>query len=451
MKRNLLAIGLVFAALSLAGCTSGLQPRSSPANPFGWPAKLATDAGFGLESTEAPVLRDAGRILYGLGDFLEGPALAFEGLVLFRRERFRSAGLKFASGAGELVTGVVSAPFLIVPGRNVDLARDADLVNAGLEQIERTPPEAWHASPNDHRTEIFPRGTRVKAHGTALLWTIPGEGEILQAGEESLFFHAVQAIVPGTDYEAQERSWGMIVKDLEEWDSWNPRVRAGTIIHEFVHQYVQIRCQFKGWSIAYWPAYGVSFVANGWEGHWAERTGPRAAEAVDLALRGWAPGEAAALGSRRCDTQLGQIFVTIVAYREKFSAEPLAIEDLLQAGVLAKPGDLLCPADLAGTAGYVYLYPFRGTETPPDSILVYDAAPHPDGSRRVLRCNGERAVLAPPEFEAALREQREAMLPLLAPAIDAARAAAKSAAGGDKEALEKKLRVLEKLRDDAAK
>ncbi|MBI2922070.1 MAG: hypothetical protein HYY18_13375, partial [Planctomycetes bacterium] len=280
---------LALATVLLSGCASGLQPCSDSANPFGWPAKLATGTGRALALTEAPFLRELGRLLYALGDFLEAPALAVEGAIRFRGERFEAAGRKFVTGTGGTVGAALNLPFFFVTGRNVDLARDADHVNAALAHIETVPPEKWRASPKDRRAEIFPRGTRVRASGTALVWSIPGEGDVLQVGEESPFFKAVQTLVPGTDYDAQERSWGMIVRDRDVWDSWSPALRAQTIIHEFVHQHAQIRGQFLGCSVVYWPAYGVTFLGKGWYGHWAERTGPLAAEAVDNALRGWDP------------------------------------------------------------------------------------------------------------------------------------------------------------------
>ena len=282
----------LIAALALSGCASGVGTCSDPVNPFGWPAKVATGSGLALQTTAVPFLREFGRLLYALGDLLECPALALESLIPYRDDRLAAAGEKLLSGAGGTLGAAVNLPFFFVTGRNVDLGRDAAMVNEALAHLEKSPPASWHQAGCDRRVEIFPRGTRVHPWGTLLVWTIPGVGDVLQAGEESPFFRAVQAVVPGTDYSAQERSWGMIVANRDEWDSWSPRMRAATIIHEFVHQHVQIGRWFRGFTVAYWPAYGITFLSDGWEGHWAERTGPYAAEAVDLALRDWQAADA---------------------------------------------------------------------------------------------------------------------------------------------------------------
>ena len=60
-----------------------------------------------------------------------------------------------------------------------------------------------------------------------------------------------------------------------------------TTIHEFYHQEQQMRRWFRGWTVAYWPAYAWSFALHGWNGHWAEVEGGNAAGVVDRGLRKW--------------------------------------------------------------------------------------------------------------------------------------------------------------------
>ena len=278
---------LAFLPLLLAGC-AGLHPSSDPYDPAGWPAKLCSGPGRSFASTEAPLFRETGRLLYAMGDLLESPALFLEGVVRFRPESFRDAGEKFVVGTGGTLTAALNLPFFFVTGPNVDLARDADLVNSALAHMETVPPDRIRIWPSDRRTEVYPKGTRVRPYGTGLLWTIPGEGEVLQVAEESPFFRLAMETV-GPEVSAQERSWGFIVPRRKDWDAQRPRDRASTIVHEFYHQHMQIRRQFMGWSAVYWPAYGWTFLRKGWMSHWAEMGGPNGAGVVDRALGGWVP------------------------------------------------------------------------------------------------------------------------------------------------------------------
>ena len=159
-------------------------------------------------------------------------------------------------------------------------------INEALMTMEQLPPQAWRIGPDDARTSIFPPGTRARASGQNVIYTIPGHGEVLQAAEANQAWNFLQWSF-GTDFPAQERSWGFVVRSGAHWDKLQPRQRALTILHEFYHQHMQMRQWLLGWTLVYWPAYQVTFPFTGWHDHWAEMGGPHAAGVVDRALGAW--------------------------------------------------------------------------------------------------------------------------------------------------------------------
>jgi hypothetical protein len=238
--------------------------------------------------TEVPLVRELGRVVGAAGDLLESPALFLEGAVTLSPAKLGGSADALAIGVGGTITAVLNTPFFLFFAGNVDLGRDAAQVNEALEHMEQQDPATWRSGPEDERTFIFPKGTRVRASGENLVWTIPGEEEVVQAAEVSLLFSASEAIA-GTSHRAQERTWGMVVSFAANWRERDERYRTVTIIHEFYHQHEQLRRWFRGFSIVYWPAYGYSYVTRGWDGHWAETRSGHAANAVDRALGSWSP------------------------------------------------------------------------------------------------------------------------------------------------------------------
>lgn len=277
---------LTLLLLLLAGCNTA--PRQSHVwNPLGWPAKAFAFVGDAGADSGWPLLRETGRLLGAIGELGESPALLVEGVVTLDGARLAGGGQQFVVGAGATLTATWNVPFFVMPGGNVDLARDVELVNEALARLEATPPAMWHLGPDDHRTEIFPRGTRARASGDNLIYTMPGYGEVLQAAEANRAWDLLQWTF-GTDFAAQERSWGFVVGSCAQWDAIRPRLRAATILHELYHQHMQMRRWLCGWTLVYWPAYHATFAFTGWQDHWAEMGGPHAAGAVDRALAGWA-------------------------------------------------------------------------------------------------------------------------------------------------------------------
>ncbi len=226
----------------------------------------------------------------GVGELLEAPALLLEGVFDLRRRTLRDGFAKLAIGTGRTVTGAVNLPFFLVTGPDVDLGRDVDAVNDALAYMERLTPEQWRYHPDDERAAVFARGMRARASGANLVFGIPGEGDFVQAAEQSPAFWMLQ-VAAGTNFNVQERSWGFVVASRSRWDQRGPRRRAITILHELYHQHMQMRRRFVGWSLAYWIAYDAAYPFTGWDGHWAEVEGPHAAFAVNAALRDWTPPE----------------------------------------------------------------------------------------------------------------------------------------------------------------
>ena len=280
-------LALLLFCLLFVGC-AGLPHQSHPYNPLGWPAKLLSGVGFLAADTGLPVVRETGRLLQAVGDLSESPALLVEGVVTADVDKVGGGARRALVGTGSVITAGWNLPFFVVPGRNIDLGRDAEIVNEALAYMETLPVEAWRFHPGDTRTSIFPPGTRVRASGENLVYSVPGAGEILQAAEGNALWDFSQWAV-GTNFPAQERSWGFIVRNRERWDSFSPQWRAETILHEFYHQHMQMREWLQGWTVVYWPAYLATFPFTGWSGHWAEMASGHAAGVVDRALSGWRP------------------------------------------------------------------------------------------------------------------------------------------------------------------
>jgi hypothetical protein len=267
-----------------------LRGRARAARAPREPARLARQGplrrGFAGADSELPLLREGGRLLYALGDLADAPAVFLEGLFTANARETAGGAEKLVAGTGGTITAALNLPFFFVTGPTLDLGKDADRVNEALAVLERPERKRFWQRGNVDQEWIFPPGTRVRASGRNLIWTIPGRGDVIQAGEWSPLFWAAETVA-GTSFMAQERSWGMIVRDRAHWDARGERGRAETAIHEFYHQYVQIRGRFHGWSTLYWPAYGVAFPFGGWNAHWAERTGRTPASVVDAGLAEW--------------------------------------------------------------------------------------------------------------------------------------------------------------------
>ena len=287
--------------VAVAGACAGVPRQSAALNPIGWPAKILAAAGWAAADSALPVLRETGRLLQAVGEVIESPALLVEGVVTVSPAALAGSGTQLVVGTGRTLTSAWNLPFSILPGRTIDLGRDADLVNEALAFLETVPPERWRSAMADPRTEIFPRGTRVRASGTDLVWSIPGHGEVMQSAESNYIFTGLQWLV-GTHFPAQERSWGFLVDSLDGWEDHARQTRVEIILHEFQHQHMQMREWMLGWTLVYWPSYMAAFPFTGWEGHWAEMQGPHAAGIVDRALDYWVPTNAA---DRRSNLQSG--------------------------------------------------------------------------------------------------------------------------------------------------
>ena len=265
---------------------AGLPHASHNLNPLGWPAKSLQWAGHHGADTGVPLARELGRLVGAVGELADAPALLVEGLATGHTGRLLSAGEHCIAGAGSTITAAWNLPFFLVPGANVDIARDVELVNEALEYMESLPPARFRSGPHDPRMFVFPRGTRARASGEKLIYSIPGRGEVIQSAEGNLLWHALQELA-GSNFVAQERSWGFVVGTESGWLAHASRFRAMTILHELYHQHMQMRGWLLGWTLVYWPAYNLTFPFTGWRDHWAEMGGPHDAGAVDRALRTW--------------------------------------------------------------------------------------------------------------------------------------------------------------------
>lgn len=282
--RAVVALGLI---TTLTSCAIR-EPASHRYNPLGWPAHGLTSVGRAGAKTGWPVLRELGRFVAAVGEVADTPALFVKGIATLTPGRFADSGRTLVEGTGATVTATWNVPFFWVPGRSVDLGRDVELVNDALAHLEQTPPENFRTDGDDERPFVFPPGTRAHAEGDALVYTIPGRGEVIQVAEENFLWHGLQSLF-GMNFPAQERSWGFVVRTRGDWNSIPDQHRAGTILHELYHQQMQMREVFLGWTTVYWPAYNVTFPFTGWYGHWAEMESSICAGAVDRGLSGWEP------------------------------------------------------------------------------------------------------------------------------------------------------------------
>ena len=284
------SIALFVALIAVSGCAGSgtiTNPRSADWNPIGWPAKGLQWAGSRAADSGWPLVRDVGRVLTSTALLAETPALWIDGTLTGNSDRLLAASESLIAGSGTVVTSLWNLPFFWVPGRDLDLAADVDRVNSALAYLESLPTEAWRFDPNDLRQSIFPRGTRARATARGhLVYAIPGHGDVLQVGESNAIWNALQWAV-GTRFPAQERSWGFCVGTRAAWDAHDPRWRTVILLHELYHQHFQMREWFLGWNPVYWPAYMVTFVFTGWDGHWAEMRGGRSAGVVNRGLRAW--------------------------------------------------------------------------------------------------------------------------------------------------------------------
>ena len=127
MRTQLLPVWILVA--TLASC-AGLPRESHAYNPLGWPAKALQTAGFWAAGTGVPIVRETGRLLQATGELLDAPALLVEGVVTLDGPRLLSAGEHLAVGTGATVTATWNLPFFLMPGPNIDLARDVDMVSS---------------------------------------------------------------------------------------------------------------------------------------------------------------------------------------------------------------------------------------------------------------------------------------------------------------------------------
>lgn len=277
--------GLLLGALFLSSC-AGLSRASHDLNPIGWPSKVLTLVGTAAADSGVPLVRETGRWIGAAGELVDAPALLVEGIVTLSGDDLVGAGEHLVAGVGSTATATWNLPFFVMPGANIDIAQDVDLVNGALAAMEKLDPMLFRHSPDDPRTFVFPKGTRARASGKNLIYTIPGYGDVTQACEANLMWNALQEMA-GTTFAAQERSWGFVVDSDTQWSKIEPRLRAKTILHELYHQHMQMREWLLGWSMIYWPAYITVYPFTGWRGHWAEMGGPHDAGIVNRALRTW--------------------------------------------------------------------------------------------------------------------------------------------------------------------
>jgi hypothetical protein len=278
----LLAICLLHAA-----CATTTGARALPENPLGWPARALLQVGEAGESSGLPLVRDGGRLVRAVGDLLEAPALMVEGLVVQPGGRFLEGLDRALVGVGSTVTAAVNLPLFFVSPRAVDIGRDSEAMNEALAFIESSAPETWRCGPEDDREMVLPEGTRTEARGKTLVWTFPGGQRRVQAAQESPL---MRWMLPA-NFIAWERSWGFVVPDEAKFLAQDAKSRVTLILHEFIHQEIQMRRWMRGWTLVYWPAYQITFLGTGWRGHWAETHGPHAANCAGNALKGWRSGE----------------------------------------------------------------------------------------------------------------------------------------------------------------
>ncbi len=282
-----LRVCLLSSLFLMVGCAAP-APFSHSANPLGWPAKGMGWLGFQAADSELPLVRELGHLLLASSDLLESPAMLVQGLVSFDAAQLLGGSQNLLRGPGGMLTAGLNLSVFPITGPVVDIGRDAEAVNQALAYIEQLDPVRWRETHEgeDARSEIFPPGTRVVASGCNLIWTFPDGERCVQAAVHSPSF-ALSLWAADVSYAAQERSWGFVIAEKERWDDYPQRSRAVTIIHEMVHQRVQMRRHFLGWTTAYWPAYGWSFVVGGYRQHWAEYGLDSGAKAVNRALQDW--------------------------------------------------------------------------------------------------------------------------------------------------------------------
>ncbi len=234
-------------------------------------AVIALVAATGFDAQAAnfnAATRNVGSIVRGTGEIVSAP--------------LRLSPRALLHGCGRLATGAVGIALSPFAGPDLDLSRFAPSVNSALEYLDRS----------SSRGRIFPVGSRVRTWNGALLWTIPGRGQVMQSAQVSPSFRWACALVHQR-YIAQERAFGFVVPDARDWiGPPNPRQDIQctvTILHEFYHQEIEIDGWFEGWSPAYWGAYVAAYPLQGYNNHWAESAAKNGAYVVDRALSGPQP------------------------------------------------------------------------------------------------------------------------------------------------------------------
>jgi hypothetical protein len=273
------------APLFLLGGCMGLEPKSHGSNPVGWPAKILS-LGQEAADSEVPLYRELGRTASAAGDLLESPALLVEGVLTLDGKELLGSAEKLLIGTGGTLAALINVPFFFATSGVIDIGGEAALVNDALAHMETIEPAVWQDQDDPSRPHVFAPGTRVRASGRNLIWTLPGEGDVIQSAEVSPTL-AFALGMTGMAHVAQARTWGFVVGDDHKWRQCTPRLRTVIVIHEFFHQHMQIRQGFRSWSVLYWPAYVLGAVSDDSSEHWAETGGPDGAYIVNRALQGW--------------------------------------------------------------------------------------------------------------------------------------------------------------------
>jgi len=278
---------LLVATVVISGCGIFREYQPHDNNPLAWPSRACICVGISGETSSIPLIRDGGRLLRAVGDLAEVPAIISEGII--GREDVDLAAVidQTLVGIGSTITAAINLPLFFVSWDQVDISNEAEAMNAALEYIETLQPSAWRNASNDDRDQLIPPGVRVEGDGKTLVWNFPDGERRVQAVQVSPL---MRWFSPG-NFAAWERSWGFVVPDKAIFEARRPSQRTRLILHEFLHQELQMRRWLRSWNLVYWPAYTTTFLQTGWQGHWAETDGRHAANAADRALRNWKRNE----------------------------------------------------------------------------------------------------------------------------------------------------------------
>ena len=276
---------LLLVAIVLSGCGTFREYQPHDNNPLGWPARACLSAGISAETSPLPLVRDGGRLLRAIGDLAEVPAVIGEALVGTTDVGLTQVIDQTLVGIGSTVTAAINLPLFFVCWNQIDISDEAESMNAALAYIETLEPSVWRNASQDDRDQLIPAGVRVEARGKTLVWNFPdGERRV-----QSVQVSPLMRWLAPADFIGWERSWGFVVPDQTAFEAHSPSDRIELILHEFLHQEMQMRRWLRGWNPIYWSAYNVTFLRTGWYGHWAETDGPHAANAAERALSHWTP------------------------------------------------------------------------------------------------------------------------------------------------------------------